>query len=75
MTDPQDLIHPYIYNAEMEGGLTKREYFAAMAMMGICSGNEDINRNYYVNHCAELSAKLADALIEALNKQEVKPWN
>jgi len=45
-------------------GLTKREYFAAMAMQGILSDTADRGENYV----AIQSVKIADALIEALNK-------
>ena len=46
-------------------GLTKREYFAAMAMQGLCAGT----RFHFDPHSyAEYSVKYADALIEQLNK-------
>lgn len=46
-------------------GLTKREYFAAMAMQGILAG-----RNTYLlpEYVAAESIEQADALIEKLNK-------
>lgn len=61
-------------------GLTKREYFAAMAMQGILSGDVGINLlNAYdglgtSSHAtlAAFATRYADALIEALNKQEAK---
>jgi glycerol kinase len=49
-------------------GLTKREYFAAMAMQGILS-NED-NSYETAEDKAETAVKSADALIEALNKEK-----
>ena len=56
-------------------GLTKREYFAAMAMQGMLS-NTGINTESHVAHYA---VEFADALIERLNMDaEVKlpedPW-
>lgn len=45
-------------------GLTKREYFAAMAMQGILARSSDTNENI-----ATVSVNAADALITALNKQ------
>ena len=47
------------------GGLTKREYFAAMALQGICA-------NHYVPHwdgaqISNYAVQYADALIKALN--------
>jgi hypothetical protein len=66
-TNPNDLV---IANPEMgEWGLTKREYFAAMAMQGIISktgwGEEEAARH---------AVNCADALINALNnKDHAKP--
>jgi len=54
------------------GGLTKREYFAAMAMQGLLN-SETFNANGYTNGTpsgiAEIAVHQADALIEALNKE------
>lgn len=49
-------------------GLTKREYFAAMAMQGLAS-TITIHRDELVKFIAEASVTCADALIEALNKE------
>jgi hypothetical protein len=46
-------------------GLTKREYFAAIAMLGMLC-NAPIGSSGV--ELAETSTKMADALIEALNK-------
>lgn len=58
---------PNIYgrNIEESTGLTKREYFAGLAMQGIWSTNskDDIT----IEHIAEVAVKQADALIAALN--------
>ena len=51
-------------------GLTKREYFAAMAMQGYLA-NTNIGGNYLPIEHAIDSVKLADALIKALN--EIQP--
>jgi hypothetical protein len=50
-----------------EGGLTKRELFAAMAMQGLLA-----TPDYECTpaSCAKLSVQYADALIEALAKTE-----
>jgi len=52
-------------------GLTKREYFAAMAMQGLLN-SETFNANGYTNGTAKgiaiIAVSQADALIEALNK-------
>lgn len=47
-------------------GLTKREYFAAKALQGLCSRELDESATNKV--IGEISVVLADALIEALNK-------
>ena len=44
-------------------GLTKREYFAAMAMQGYIT-----NGGYCVDEDARLAVESADALIKALNE-------
>lgn len=44
-------------------GLTKREYFAAMAMQGFVSAG--VHSNW---EAVELAVKYADALIKALNE-------
>lgn len=48
-----------------QDGLTKREYFAAMAMQGMMT-----EYGMYVQRdIAKISVSMADALIEQLNKQ------
>jgi hypothetical protein len=54
--------HPYSYS---DSGLTKREYFAAMAMQGLLS---TVPESFNGREIAEISVNMADALIEALNK-------
>lgn len=83
MTNPNDLAYPIVHQSperefetQFHNGLTKREYFAAMAMQGLLANSE--HRKEYkgqtylmeYNIYADQSAKLADALIEALNKTE-----
>jgi hypothetical protein len=48
-------------------GLTKREYFAAMAMQGLLS---TVPESFNGTEIAQLSVNMADALIEALNKEK-----
>lgn len=48
-------------------GLTKREYFAAIAMQGLLA------EGHYSKFIAEKSCAMADLLIEELNKKEKKP--
>lgn len=53
---PSD-IHRYT-----DGGLTKREYFAAMAMQGI------VDRNFHYDDVARDSVRFADAILKELDK-------
>jgi hypothetical protein len=55
----------------INGGLTKREYFAAMMMQGLLSGYIATRSEFTrpdEDHIAEESVSYANALIEALNK-------
>ncbi len=58
-----------------ELGLTKREYFAARAMQGLCSNSAHIetfsgnNPTPVPSYIVEIAVNLADALIAELNKQ------
>lgn len=76
MTNPDELINPVLtsledterrFLAEMNGGLTKREYFAALAMQalinraGSCATWEDFTG---------AAICVADALIKELNKMK-----
>jgi hypothetical protein len=49
----------------IDGGLTKREYFAAMALQGLLTDNESVNTR---EEFAGYAVKFADALIEELSK-------
>lgn len=54
---------------QTDGGLTKREYFSAMAMQGILSNQEGvkalISKNISID---EYAVKCADALLHQLEK-------
>jgi hypothetical protein len=60
---PQNIEHPD-GNVTCKG-LTKREYFAAMAMQALLS---DPNISTTYSHYAENAVQAADALIAALNE-------
>lgn len=68
MTKPND----FVFNDQVcpvtgfPLGLRKREYFAAIILQGILSGNGSI----FEDANADLAIKQADALIEALNKDQ-----
>lgn len=53
------------YCPEITDGLTKREYFAAMALNGAVS---DPTRSGDVEYFAYMAVRYADALIAELNK-------
>lgn len=52
------------------GGLSKREYFAAMAMQGLAVTWHQTSDNWTPDKQAELALKMADALIAELEKKE-----
>lgn len=52
---------------EIQPGLTKREYFAAIAMQGIMAS--DTSHEVLNPNAASWAVDLADALIEALNRE------
>jgi hypothetical protein len=73
MTNANDSITGYPYTAEFSGsekGLTKREYFAAIAMQGLLSGNPFPAEKMGGEYIAKYSAHYADALINELNKPQ-----
>ena len=67
-TYPDDNTTSYGYASQYSTyerrGLTKREYFAAIAMQGILSSKIQTDSVFVANYAVEY----ADALIEALNK-------
>lgn len=50
------------------GGLTKREYFAAMAMQGLCAQYSDITNGDKPRVVATEARDIADALIKQLEE-------
>jgi len=86
MTEPNDPINGGLFDpqihakggisperiSEINNGLTKREYFAAMAMQGLlansCEGCSD--SEFTTNWVSNASTKFADSLITALNTNE-----
>jgi hypothetical protein len=61
--DPAFAQHP---DRHFDHGLTKREYFAAMALQGLLVMAKDDDSMQFL---ARQSVKMADALIEELNKK------
>lgn len=74
MTNGNDSIHAIVESTDgstgrmqcVEFGLTKREYFAAMAMQGYTSAGSTGMPN--AEDLASYAVQLADALINKLNK-------
>lgn len=70
-TKPNDIAYPVVYdeNLSVHSGLTKREYFAAMAMQGMCSNMDNANLQNSTIIVTSEAVRFADALIEQLNKE------
>lgn len=70
MTNPNDSAYPVRLNPQDPhsdmGGLTKREYFAAMAMQGMMVA--DMKSDEWSEIRARRSIRMADSLIAELNK-------
>ena len=50
-------------------GISKREYFAGLAMQGLMtSQNQEGEWRHDIKTCAEISVKMADALLAELDK-------
>jgi len=76
-TNPNDLLNqlPSFNESESRnavtmssGGLTKREYFAAMALVGVLSGRQSKLNTYRGEWAAKAAVEIADNLINELNK-------
>ena len=69
-TQPNDAAHPIADNVlTWDKGLTKREYFAAMALQGILANpNSHFNT---ANGIAGQSVRMADILIDCLNQNQI----
>jgi hypothetical protein len=64
--DSMSYVFPVFWNGNANGGISKREYYAAMAMMGLM----DPCQGLAVADCAALAVSQADALISALEIQK-----
>lgn len=65
MTHADDAIHP-LTSESAPIGLTKREYFAAVAMQGIMASPQ--NEYFDIKEVARQAVEISDALIAELNK-------
>jgi flagellar hook-length control protein FliK len=52
-----------------QGGLTKREYFAAMAMQGLVSDPETIKTSGSAKDLVEMALELSDELLKQLENE------
>lgn len=74
-TEADQLIHSFQESESYYGnmnGLTKREYFAVMALQGILAGVSGVEAlaSVHSSNWVTGAVEAADALIEALNKEE-----
>ena len=65
MKNSEKSIYP-IERLENEKGLTKREYFAGLAMQGIVSNSKLI---YYKSESCKIAIELADELLKQLEQK------
>jgi hypothetical protein len=71
---PQEYDNPRGMNGtvlgvgQLKGGLTKREYFACLAMQGMIAGSQGLNIT--IEQFAKQSTLLADALLLELSKEQ-----
>ena len=71
MEDSNKSIYPFMFHQGTEDewsntGLTKREYFAGLAMQGFIASGDLMDWEH--EDVAKISLKMADALINALSK-------
>lgn len=62
--------NPIESNSAYRGGLTKREYFAGLAMQGVCSTDSAMVNSSQI--LAEWSVEMADALLIQLRKNKTE---
>ena len=68
-TDAKDSAFPLTYSSSQNHGLTKREYFASMAMQGILqTAPLHYLKFSFESIIPRLAIEYADMLIEELNK-------
>lgn len=55
-----------VNGGDIYGGLTKREYFAGLAMQGFLSA--DVNSDWHKDDCVKIAVQHADALLAELER-------
>lgn len=74
MTNPNDCAYPADNQTQTEGGLTKREYFAAQAMQGLLAYGIklDVSRPSEKKMLISRAIACADELIDELNDDNLQ---
>lgn len=74
MKNAKEPAYPITASSWSHAGLTKREYFAAMAMQGMAKDNPFYYTESYMDRqsvkIAQAAAKLADALLKELEEED-----
>lgn len=70
MTNKNDPVYPIGNDPIASEGISKREYFAAMAMQGFLSNPDIASTQYNREAVAEASVGMADFIIERLNENQ-----
>ena len=71
MTDPEDSAFPHSDRTDWTHyGLTKREYFAAMAVQGYCANPSERAPWTSDEAVARWAVHVADALLDVLNEEK-----
>lgn len=73
MTNPEDLIHSFSdgpMDSSNYNGLTKREYFAGLALQGLLSDTGLSGEDWKATDFPREAVAFADLLIDHLNKKE-----
>lgn len=67
-TEPTQLVFPADSRSHTDSGMNLRQYYAGLAMQGYCGGEYIGQSGMPHNEIAEWSVKMADTLIEQLNR-------
>lgn len=70
MTESNDYVYAAMNETFLQHGMTKREYFAAMALQGLLC---DVRSSGSFENYASDAEAYADALIKALNENPCTP--
>jgi hypothetical protein len=68
--DGQDFIRIDLVKQLLESKISRRDYFAGLAMQGMCANNFNCDHPDILFYIVQTSFKLADAMIEASKEKE-----